>query len=64
MAAVRRVILILCGLVAASLVAAPAALATTQSAQSGNVSATFTFSGAYPNFSGLQLTIAQGTTVF
>ena len=59
----RRLILIICGLVAASLVAAPAALATTQSAQSGNVTATFTFSGSYPNFSGLQLTIAQGTAV-
>lgn len=59
----RRLILIICGLVAASLVAAPAALAATQSAQSGNVTATFTFSGSYPNFSGLRLTIAQGTAV-
>ena len=47
-----------------SLLAAPAALATTQTAQSGNVTATFTFSGTYPNFTGLQLSIAQGGTVF
>ena len=32
--------------------------------QSGNVTATFTFSGLYPNFTGLHLTIAQGSTVF
>jgi len=47
-----------------SLLAAPAALATTQTAQSGNVTATFTFSGKYPNYAGLQLTIAQGSTVY
>ncbi len=47
-----------------SLLAAPSALATTQTAQSGNVSATFTFSGSYPNFTGLHLSIAQGATVY
>ena len=47
-----------------SLLAAPSALATTQTAQSGNVSATFTFSGSYPNFTGLHLSIAQGGTVY
>ncbi len=55
------------GLVAAQmLVAAPApsALATTQTAQSGAVSATFTFAGSYPNYAGLHLSIAQGGTVF
>ncbi len=46
------------------LISAPAAFATTQTAQSGDVSATFTFSGVYPKFSGMQLTIAQGGTVF
>ena len=60
----KRTILIGCAVIALTLVAAPAALATTQSAQSGNVSATFTFSGSYPNFSGLHLSIAQGNTVY
>ena len=49
---------------ALSLAFAPAALATTQTAESGNVTATFTFSGSYPNFTGLHLTIAQGSTMF
>ena len=49
---------------ALSLAFAPAALATTQTAESGNVTATFTFSGSYPNFTDLHLTIAQGSTVF
>ena len=49
---------------ALSLAFAPAALATTQTAESGNVTATFTFSGSYPNFTVLHLTIAQGSTVF
>lgn len=53
------------GLVAAlALIASPAALAATQTARSGNVTATFTFSGSYPNFTGLQLSIAQGSTVY
>ena len=60
----RRRSLIVCAVTALSLLAAPAALATTQTAQSGNVTATFTFSGSYPNFTGLHLTIAQGSTVF
>ena len=47
-----------------SLAAAPPALATTQTAQSGSVSATFTFSGSYPNFTGMRLSIAQGGTVY
>jgi hypothetical protein len=59
----RRLLLI--ALVAASsLVAAPAAWAVTQTASSGDVTATFTFSGSYPNFTGLQLSIAQGGTVY
>jgi len=47
----------------ACLVAAPAALATTQTATAGNVTATFTFQGKVPNFHGLRLTIARGGTV-
>lgn len=60
----RRLLVIVCALIALSLAAAPAALATTQTGQSGNVTATFTFSGKYPNFTGLHLSIAQGGTVF
>jgi hypothetical protein len=59
----RRPLVILCVVTVLSLLVAPAALATTQTAQSGNVTATFTFSGSYPNFTGLQLTIAQGSMV-
>lgn len=60
---VRRSLLIICAVTALALVAAPAALATTQTASSGDVTGTFTFSGTYPNFTGLQLSIAQGGTV-
>ena len=59
----KRAFLIAAVTAALCLLAAPAALATTQTAQSGNVTATFTFSGSYPNFSGLRVTIAQGSTV-
>ena len=59
----RRLIPLGCAIAAFSLAAAPAALATTQTAQSGNVSATFTFSGKYPNYAGLRMTIAQGGTI-
>jgi hypothetical protein len=58
----RRILLIALVL-AASAVLAPAALATTQTASSGSVTATFTFHGKFPNFSGLHLTIAQSGTV-
>jgi len=61
---VKRTILIVCAVAALSLLAAPAALATTQTAQSGGVSATFTFSGSYPNYTGLHLAIAQAGTVY
>ncbi len=60
----KRVLVIAFVASALSLLAAPAALATTQTAQSGDVTATFTFSGSYPNFTGLGLTIAQGSTVY
>ena len=54
----RRLLII--GLVfAASALLAPAALATTQTASSGGVTATFTFAGKYPNYKGLHLRIAQ-----
>jgi hypothetical protein len=48
---------------AASAVLAPAALATTETATSGAVTATFTYTGQFPNFSGQHLTIAQSGTV-
>ena len=48
---------------AVCLAAAPAALATTQTAHAGIVTATFTFQGKVPNFHGLRLTIARGGTV-
>ena len=60
----KRVLVIAVAATVLSLLAAPSALATTQTAQSGNVSATFTFSGSYPNFTGLHLSIAQGGTVY
>ena len=59
----KRAVLIAAVTTALLLTAAPAALATTQTAQSGDVAATFTFSGSYPNFTGLQLTIAQQSSV-
>src|SRR5437588_3504544 len=43
--------------------AAPVALAATQTAQGGNVTATFTFKGAYPKFKGQRLSIAQSGNV-
>ncbi len=49
---------------ATCLIAAPTALATTQTAQAGNVTATFTFQGKFPNYTGQTLEIAQGGTVF
>jgi hypothetical protein len=61
---VRRLSVIVCVATMLSLLGAPAAMATTQTAQSGNVTATFTFNGSYPNFTGLQLSIAQGSTVY
>jgi hypothetical protein len=45
------------------LIGAPGALATTQTAHAGNVTATFTFQGKAPNFHGLRLTIARGASV-
>jgi hypothetical protein len=45
------------------LIAAPTALATTQTAHGGAVTATFTFKGKVPNFHGLHLTISRAETV-
>jgi hypothetical protein len=45
------------------LIAAPAALATTQTASSGDVAATFTFQGKVPKFHDLHLTISRSGTV-
>jgi hypothetical protein len=42
---------------------APAALATTQTATGGAVTATFTYTGQFPSYSGLHLTIAQSGSV-
>ena len=58
-----RRILITAVVLAASALLAPAALATTQTASSGAVTATFTFTGTFPNYSGLHLTIAQSGSV-
>lgn len=55
--------LIVAFVLATSLAAAPAALATTQTAHSGNVSATFTFNGKFPSFTGERMTIARAGQV-
>lgn len=59
-----RVRLLACVLTS-TLAVAPAATAATQTARSGNVTATFTFKGKYPTYTGEVLTIAQnGTAVY
>jgi hypothetical protein len=55
--------LIITVVLAVSVLAAPSALATTQTASGGAVTATFTFSGHFPNYSGLHLRIAQSGSV-
>ncbi|HTU96912.1 MAG TPA: hypothetical protein VMF14_13795 [Solirubrobacteraceae bacterium] len=56
--------LLIAVVVAVTAVCAPAALATTtQTASNGAVTATFTFSGHYPNYSALHLQIAQSGSV-
>ena len=59
----KRLLVIVCAASALLLTVASVALATTQTGQSGDVTATFTFTGKYPNFKGLHLSIAQGGTV-
>jgi hypothetical protein len=56
--------LILAGMLAACLLGAPAALASTQTAQPGGVTATFTYQGHAPSYKGLRLSIARGGQVF
>jgi hypothetical protein len=58
-----RARLILAGVVLCFLAGAPAALASTQTATAGGVTATFTFAGKYPNYRHERLQIAQGGSV-
>lgn len=58
-----RRLLITVLVLASSALLAPAALATTQTASAGGVTATFTFAGKYPNYTRLHLTIAQAGSV-
>ncbi len=58
----RRSLIILVVLASFALLA-PAALATTQTASQGAVTATFSYTGHYPNYSRLHLTIAQSGSV-
>jgi hypothetical protein len=58
-----RRLLLITTVLATCLIAAPAALATTETAQAGNVTAAFTFQGKFPNYSGQTLEITQGGTV-
>jgi hypothetical protein len=57
----KRAIPILCA--AAALIAPQAAEAATQSASSGNVSATFTYHGTYPNYHGETMSISRAGQV-
>ncbi|HTX11318.1 MAG TPA: hypothetical protein VME22_22040 [Solirubrobacteraceae bacterium] len=59
-----RRVLVITIVAAMCLIAAPAAFATTETAQAGNVTATFTFQGKFPDYTGQTLEIAQGGTVF
>jgi hypothetical protein len=58
----RRSLIALLVLAAFALLA-PAALATTQTASEGAVTATFTFMGHFPNFSGLRLQITKSGAI-
>jgi hypothetical protein len=53
--------LVLCAVVA--LVAPAAALAATQTAHKGNVTATYSYRGSFPNYNHEKLTITRGNTV-
>lgn len=55
--------LIAAGIIALGLIAAPAALAKTETAHAGDVTATFSFQGKVPSFHGLHLTITRGGAV-
>lgn len=58
-----RRVLIIALVLAASALLAPAALATTQTATQGTVTATFTFTGKFPSYKRLRLTIARSGSV-
>lgn len=62
-AGVRRTLVIACVLIG-SLAPVSWAQAATQASTFGDVTATFTFEGTFPNFSGESLTIARGGTVY
>jgi hypothetical protein len=55
--------LIMAWVLAASLAVAPEALAATQTAHSGNVTATFAFKGKFPNYTSETISIAQAGQV-
>ena len=59
-----KIISALAAVAALALAAAPSALATTKSARSGNVKATLTYSGRYPNFGAERLTIRRAGKVY
>ncbi|HEY1566821.1 MAG TPA: hypothetical protein VGF68_07370 [Solirubrobacteraceae bacterium] len=59
----RRGLLIVVVLAVTAALAPAAALATTQTASQGAVTATFSYTGHYPNYSGLHLRIAQSGSV-
>jgi hypothetical protein len=61
---VRRQLLVVASALGALLIAAPVAAAATQTASSGTVSATFTYSGHAQNYSHERLTIKQSGVVF
>jgi hypothetical protein len=58
----KLLVIALCGLTVA-LVGAPAALATMQTAHSGDVSASFSFQGNFPSYTGETLTISRAGQV-
>jgi hypothetical protein len=58
-----RAALIALAATAAALAAAPVASAATQTAHAGTVTATFTYQGHLPTFTGMRLQIARGGTV-
>jgi len=59
----KRAIPILCAAAAVALIAPQAAAAATQTATAGDVTATFTYHGTYPNFHGESFTISRAGQV-
>ncbi len=58
----RRCLIAILALAASALLA-PSALAVTQTSTSGDVTATFTYAGKYPNYTGLHLSITKSGSV-